>query len=70
MSEESAKIIRDFIIEKNITNTVFARTACVARWTVQRYLTGSPIRPSTALKIVKNIKKTYGHTLPYDDLTK
>lgn len=70
MSQESARVIKDFLFYNRLSKRKFAICAGISRFSVYKYLAGSRIHPKTAKKMEDNILESLRLFLPYEKLTK
>ncbi len=68
MSQESAKIIKEFLHQNCISIAEFAYIVDLSRWTIYKYLKGGNIQPKAARKIEVKVLHEYHILLPHEKL--
>ena len=68
MSQKSAQLLKNFLHTHSITISEFARITDVSRFSIYKYLSGSPISRKVALRIEKNVLEKYRICLPHEKL--
>lgn len=64
MSEESARVLKQFLKNNNLSISEFARISEISRFSVYKYLDGSNIHPKTAKKIKDNVSEYFTSLSP------
>ena len=68
MSDNSARVLKEFLQRNRITKSEFCRVADISRFSLYKYLGGANIHPKAAKKIEQKILETYRVFLPYEKL--
>ena len=68
MSENSAKVLRNFLDDNKIPITEFSKVTGISRFTIYKYLHGSNISRKMARKIEENVVSFYRILLPHEKL--